>query len=74
MSIKNVYFLGNNIYTNTESDNISQNQTGESFGTSIAELLKQRQNEQIEQIIIDKYDNTEEVKIEDILEEYKKLD
>ncbi len=39
-------------------------------GTSIAELLKQRQNEEIEQIMIDKLcDDKEEVKIEDILDE-----
>ena len=39
-------------------------------GTSIAQLLQQRQHEEIEQIMIDKLcENNEEVKIDDILEE-----
>ena len=46
------------------------NQELNNGGTSISQLLKQRQDEEIEQIMIDKLcDNKEEVKIEDILNE-----
>jgi molecular chaperone DnaK (HSP70) len=42
-------------------------------GTSIEYLLKQRQNEAVEQIMIDKIDENLEVKIEEVLEEYKQI-
>jgi hypothetical protein len=42
-------------------------------GTSIEYLLKQRQNEAVEQIMIDKIDENPEVEIEEILEEYNQL-
>jgi heat shock 70kDa protein 1/2/6/8 len=62
--------LEQNIFTTNDVVVLEEMNINNDGGTSIEYLLKQRQNEAVEQIMIDKLDENTCVKIEDILEEY----
>jgi heat shock protein 1/8 len=59
--------LDRNILTNNDQVVILEG------GTNIEQLLKQRQNESIEQIMIDKIDENIDVEIDQVIDEYNKL-
>jgi len=65
--------LEQNIFTTNDVIVLEEKDINNDGGTSIEYLLKQRQNEAVEQIMIDKIDENTEIKIEEILEEYKTL-